>query len=163
VPEIVQLSSYVERRAHYHDCEDVADIFRDALAIIQRKCLSTINSIFPLADLLTLTLTIVWKPPVLVDPLVRSLIIPWIDNSQLIKAAFSDLNFHSLLNSDGRISERLSHQELNEHPNRIKIPHHEERCVAKFLFLQGNRFKVIYAELSEVHEEAAVRLATVKR
>jgi transposase len=35
--------------------------------------------------------------------------------------------------------------------------------VVKFLFLQGKRFKVIHAELSEVHEEAAVSLATVKR
>jgi hypothetical protein len=35
--------------------------------------------------------------------------------------------------------------------------------VVKFLSLQGNRFKVIHAELSEVHGEAAVRLATVKR
>jgi hypothetical protein len=33
----------------------------------------------------------------------------------------------------------------------------------KCLFLQGKRSKVIHAELSEVHEEAAVGLATVKR
>jgi hypothetical protein len=33
----------------------------------------------------------------------------------------------------------------------------------KCLFLQGKRSKVIDAELSEVHGEAAVRLATVKR
>jgi hypothetical protein len=35
--------------------------------------------------------------------------------------------------------------------------------VVKFLFLQGKMSKAIYGELSEVHEEAAVRLATVKR
>jgi transposase len=33
----------------------------------------------------------------------------------------------------------------------------------KFLFLQGKRSKVIHVELSEVHGEAAVSLATVKR
>jgi hypothetical protein len=35
--------------------------------------------------------------------------------------------------------------------------------VVKFLFLQRKRSKVIHAELSEVHEEAAVSLAMVKR
>jgi hypothetical protein len=35
--------------------------------------------------------------------------------------------------------------------------------VVKFLFLQGKRSKLIHAKLSEVHEEAAARLATVKR
>jgi transposase len=81
----------------------------------------------------------------------------------MIKAALSNLNFHSLLDCDGRISERLSRQKVKTHLHRIKIENHEERCVVKFLFLQGKRSQVIHAELSEVHGEAAVSLATVKR
>jgi hypothetical protein len=85
------------------------------------------------------------------------------DNTQPIKAALSDLNFHSLLDCDGRISERLSHQKVKTDLHHIKIENYEERCVVKFLFLQGKRSKVIHAELSEVHREAAVSLVTVKR
>jgi hypothetical protein len=96
------------------------------------------------------------------DGIPDSLIIACRDNTQLMKAAFSDLNFHSLLDCDGRISERLSRQKVKTHLHRMKIENHEERCVVTFLFLQGNRSKVRYAEFSEVHGEAAVGLATVK-
>jgi hypothetical protein len=97
------------------------------------------------------------------DGIPDSLIISWIDSTQLIKAAFSDLNFHSLVDCDRRISERLSHQKVETHLHRIKFENHEERRVVKFLFLQGKRSKVIHAEFSEVYGEAAVRRATVKR
>jgi hypothetical protein len=97
------------------------------------------------------------------DGIPDSLIISRIDNTQLIKAAFSDLNFHSLIDCDGRISERPSHQKVKTHLHRIKIQSHEERCVVKFPFRQGKRSKAIDAELSEVHAEAAVSLATVSR
>jgi hypothetical protein len=52
---------------------------------------------------------------------------------------------------------------VKTHIHRVKIENHEERCVVKFLFLQGKRSKVIHAKLSEVHGEASVRLAMVKR
>jgi hypothetical protein len=104
-------------------------------------------------------------PPLISTPdgIPDSLIISWIDNTQLIKAALSDLNFYSLLDCNGRISERLSHQKVKTHLHRIKIQSHKERCVVKFLFLPGKRSKVIHAKLSEVHGEAAASLATVKR
>jgi transposase len=46
---------------------------------------------------------------------------------------------------------------------RIKIENREQRYAMKFLFLQETRSKAIHGKLSEVLEEAAVSLATVKR
>jgi hypothetical protein len=43
------------------------------------------------------------------------------------------------------------------------MENHEQRCVMKFLFLQGKRSRAIHGELRGVLEEAAVGLATVKR
>jgi hypothetical protein len=97
------------------------------------------------------------------DGIPDSLIISWIDNTQLIKAALSDLNSHSLLDCHSRISDRLSHQKVKTQVQRIKKENHEKRCVMKFLFLQGKKSKVIYGKPSGVLGEAAVSLATVKR
>jgi hypothetical protein len=97
------------------------------------------------------------------DAILDSLIISWIDNTQLIKAALSDLNSHSLLDSHSRISDRLSHQKVKTHLHGIKIENHEERCVVKFLFMRGKRLKAIHGELSGVLREAAVSLTTIKR
>jgi hypothetical protein len=87
----------------------------------------------------------------------------WMDNTYLIKAASSDLNFHSLLDCDGRISDLPPHQKVKTQVQRLKIENHEKRCVMKFLFWQEKRSKPISGELSGVLAEAAVRLATVKR
>jgi hypothetical protein len=43
------------------------------------------------------------------------------------------------------------------------MENHEQRCVMKFLFMQGKRSKAIHRELSGVLGEAAVSLATIKR
>jgi hypothetical protein len=92
-----------------------------------------------------------------------SLIISWIDNTQLIKAALSDLNSHSLFDCHSRISDRLSHQKVKTQVQRIKMENHQQRCVMKFLFMQGKRSKAIHGELRRVLEEAAVSLTTIKR
>jgi hypothetical protein len=97
------------------------------------------------------------------DGIPDSLIIFWIDNMQLIKAALSDLNFHSLFDYHSRISDRLSHQQVKMYVQRIKMENHEQKCVMKFLFLQGKRSKVRHGELSGVLREAALSLITVKR
>jgi hypothetical protein len=39
---------------------------------------------------------------------------------------------------------------------------HEQRCVMKFSFLQGKRYKAIYGKLNGVFGEAASSLETVK-
>jgi hypothetical protein len=85
------------------------------------------------------------------DGIPDSLIVFWIDNTCLIKAALSDLNFHSLLHCDGRISDRLSHQKVKTHLHIIKVENHKQRSVMKFLLFQIG-----------VLGEAAVSLATVK-
>jgi hypothetical protein len=46
---------------------------------------------------------------------------------------------------------------------RIKIENHEQRCVMKFLYMQGKRSKAIHGKLSGVLGEAALRLTTIKR
>jgi hypothetical protein len=53
MPEIVDLSSDVEEHAHRPGCADVAESYRDAIAIVRCKYLPTVNSIFHLADVLT--------------------------------------------------------------------------------------------------------------
>jgi hypothetical protein len=91
-----------------------------------------------------------------------SLIISWIDNTQLIKAPLSDLNSHSLPDCHSRISDRLSHQKVKMYVERIKMENHGQRCVMKCLFMQGKRSKAIHGEFNGVLEEAAVRLTTIK-
>jgi hypothetical protein len=86
-----------------------------------------------------------------------------IDNTQLTKPALLDLNFHSLLDCHSRISDRPSHQNVKTEVEPIKMENHEQKSVIKFFFLQGRRSKAIHGELSQVLEEAAVSLATVKR
>jgi hypothetical protein len=46
---------------------------------------------------------------------------------------------------------------------RIKKENHGQRCVMKFLFMQGKRLKAIRGKLSGVLGEAAVSLTTIKR
>jgi hypothetical protein len=53
VSEIADLSSYLERHVCRLGCVDVADIYVNAITIIQCKCLSTVNSIFHFAYVLT--------------------------------------------------------------------------------------------------------------
>jgi hypothetical protein len=53
VPETADISSYLEHHARRLGCADVADIYVNAIAIIQCKCLSTANSIFHFAYVLT--------------------------------------------------------------------------------------------------------------
>jgi hypothetical protein len=53
VPEIWDSSSYLERHVTRSGCADAVTIHRDAIAIIRRKCLSKVNSIFHLAYVLT--------------------------------------------------------------------------------------------------------------
>jgi hypothetical protein len=97
------------------------------------------------------------------DGIPDSLIVSWIDNTQLIKDASSDLNSHSLLDCDGRISDRPSHQKVKTQVQRLKTENHEKRCVMTFLFLQEKRSKPTYEELNGVLREAAASLATIKR
>jgi hypothetical protein len=97
------------------------------------------------------------------DGIPDSLIISWIDTTQLMKAALSDLNSHSLLDCHSRISDRLSREKVKTQVQRIKKENHERRSVMKFLFLQGKKSKAIYGKLSGVLGEADVSLATVKR
>jgi uncharacterized protein YerC len=81
----------------------------------------------------------------------------------MIKEASSDLNSHSLLDGDSRISDRLSHQKVKTHLQPIKIENHEQRCLMKFLFLQEKRYKAIHGDLSGILGETAASLATVER
>jgi hypothetical protein len=82
---------------------------------------------------------------------------------QLIKAALSDLNSHSLFDRRSRISDRLSHRKVKMSIQRITKENHEQRWAMKFLFLQGKRSKTIHGELSGILGEAAVRLTAIKR
>jgi hypothetical protein len=50
VPEIVDLSSYLERQTHLPGCAQVSRIYLDAIAIIRAKFLWTANSVLHLAD-----------------------------------------------------------------------------------------------------------------
>jgi hypothetical protein len=54
------------------------------------------------------------------DGIPDSLIIFWIDNTQLLKSALLDLNSYSLFGCHSRISDRLSDQKLKMHVHRIK-------------------------------------------
>jgi hypothetical protein len=53
MPEIADLSPHGEPHAHPSGCAEVSKIYLDALAIIRRKCLWTVNFIFHLADVRT--------------------------------------------------------------------------------------------------------------
>jgi hypothetical protein len=55
VPEIADLSSYLEWHACCPGCADAKDIYVDVIAIVRCKCLSTVNSIFHFAYVLTQT------------------------------------------------------------------------------------------------------------
>jgi hypothetical protein len=49
-PEIADRSSQPDRHAHLPGCTDVANFSLNPLAIVRRKCLLTINSIFHLTE-----------------------------------------------------------------------------------------------------------------
>jgi hypothetical protein len=53
VPEITDILLRLERHAHHPGCANMANIHRDAMAIVRRKFSSIVNCIFDLADMLT--------------------------------------------------------------------------------------------------------------
>jgi hypothetical protein len=55
VPEITNLLLSLQKQAHCSSCNDVTDIYLDAITIIRFKCLQTSNFIFHLAYVLTPT------------------------------------------------------------------------------------------------------------
>jgi hypothetical protein len=91
------------------------------------------------------------------DGIPDSLISCWIGNTQMIKAALSDLNSHSLFDCHSRISDRLSRQQVKMSVQWIQMENHEQGRVMKFLFVQGKRSKAIPGELSGVLGEAGVK------
>jgi hypothetical protein len=52
MPEIVDLSSYLECHAHSPGSTEASNIYLDVIAIIRRKCLWTVNSVSHIADVL---------------------------------------------------------------------------------------------------------------
>jgi hypothetical protein len=53
VPEITDLLSSLQHYSHSSRCQELEDIYMDAISIIRRKCLMTVNFIFHLAYVLT--------------------------------------------------------------------------------------------------------------
>jgi hypothetical protein len=69
------------------------------------------------------------------DGIQDSLVVFWLDNTQLMKAALSDLNSHSLFDCHSRISDRLFHQE-------VKMSRAVHKSVALPFFSEFNSINV---------------------